>query len=643
MAIRLCRLCLRRSQETLPLFKARIGDILLTEMIWSTFRVEFDKNAFFPRNVCASCIKKVDYLYSFQQELMKCQSVLFECKNKGKITAKDLKSLNLPYYSDGISEPAQVLEEQNDECASMEIEQLDQDMDVEKVDNDEYQSAILVDEPIFEEQLIDIKIETLETGDRFEVEQIIGNYDALSKYCSDAEEDFKGFEEPVPVRLEAAEGFQPDKTQKRLKAVPKLDIIETIPNKCYICNTIYENNDLFDIHLVSHKIMLPYNCVKCSTRVNPIEIKTLVQLNKHFESHGFSYECSHCPLRFRSYPPLYDHTRNAHSRNTEGFTCDICGQVFNEIRKFQKHTRAHKAREMQRYKCKTCNKTFQTGTLLRRHEQIHADNRPFVCPYCNRGFNHESNFRQHKMRHIQQQCEDESGYPCTVCKKHYTNATDLRVHMREHFPNDPMYTTKTDILPKKLKDSSSYPRPCEEADCHYVAPSYQLMWSHYRNHYKMYQCQQCDNKFATATILKRHIEVIHQNIRKYKCELCPKAFGYQHKYKEHMNMHSGVKAYQCRYCQKSFTHSSNLLVHQRIHTKIKPHKCLTCGTSYVTTSALKKHQKTHLPKQLVAGTVQTVSKNSKQQIYAETEFIFGVNCEEHDIAGEEEVDLNYLE
>ncbi|XP_058447834.1 zinc finger protein 58-like [Malaya genurostris] len=629
MTSRICRLCLRRTKDALPLFKARIGEKLLTEMVWSTFQIEFDKNGLYPRYVCGNCIKKVDYLYSFQQELIKCQSVLLECRRK--ISAKILKKADLPsYYSDGILKETDFLEEYVVEEYSMEVERLDQ-ID-ENVAAEEHPAVTVEAAAEVDEQLVDIKIETLETE---HIEQIIPDPEK-HKYYSDLEEDFKGFEDPIPVKLESAETSVSELTHRKFRQpVPKLTIAETIPNKCYICNTVYESKDLFDIHLISHKVILPYKCVKCSTIENVIEIKTLVLLNKHFESHGFSYVCSHCPLRFRSYPPLYDHTRNAHAENNQGFTCDICGQMFNEIRKFQKHRRAHKAQQMELYKCETCNKAFQTGTQLRRHQRIHSDKRPFVCPYCNRGFNHESNYQQHKMRHIQQQCEDDTGHPCTVCKTHYTNPTDLRVHMREHFPNDPLYITKTDILPKELRDSSSYPRPCEEGNCKYVAPSYQLMWSHYRNHYKMYQCQECGHKFATATILKRHIEVIHQKIRKYKCEYCEKAFGYQHKYKEHMHMHRGIKAYKCRYCNKTFTHSSNVLVHERIHTNTKPYKCPICGSCYVTTSALKKHQKTHRSNVLVEEI--STKKIDNADRYEDSEIYFEIECEEQDIAGEEEV------
>ncbi|XP_055542770.1 uncharacterized protein LOC129728358 [Wyeomyia smithii] len=615
MAAKICRLCLRQSTEVVPLFQACIGDKLLIEMIWSTFRIEIDKKVIFPKVVCNTCIKKVEFMHSFKQELTNCQSLLLNWKSNKTITKRRLALADLPsYYSDGILElqeqDDEITQQNTDECM-FEVERLEPEMDIEKIENEE-----ILREHVIEEQLIGIKIEALQTNNQF-IEHRMGDDESSvvqqPDQYSDCEEEFKGFEEPVPVKLEVVKRSDSDYRQRKSKqAIPKLKIIETIANKCYICGTVYESKLLFDIHLVSHKLMLPYKCDKCSTDSFTLEIKTLVLLNKHFESHGFNYTCSYCPLRFRSYPPLYDHTRNAHTQNSEGFTCDICGQKFLEVRKFRKHARAHRNCATQRYKCKNCFKNFQTGTILRRHERIHAEEKPFKCPFCNRGFNHETNYNQHKMRHIQQQSDDLSNYACELCENHYTNAIDFRVHMAEHYPDNPLYTVKTDILPKHLKDSSSYPRPCEEPNCQYVALSYQLMWSHYRNHYKLYKCQECDRMFATATILRRHIDVVHQKVRKYQCEFCQKAFAYQHKYKEHVNMHKGIKTRQCRYCAKCFTHSSNLMIHERIHTKIRPYECTTCGSSYVSSSALKKHQKTHQPKPS-----KRIDRNSKARIKKE--------------------------
>lgn len=612
-----CRICLRYCSELVPLFKANIGEKRFTDLIYELLRIEFDPNPEYPRRVCELCVKKVNYLYSFYEDLVKSQALLEELsKTTSRKEARALIEAKGPSnYSDGIFEELEKLDEISDEDdAQIEIEETTFLENVEEtepvLENVEFEAVGFDDDRPVEEQLIDIKIEAV---DEEECDMLAGKV-SQQIVQSDEEEEFRGFEEPVPIKLTASRNM---KRKRPKQVVPKLEIVETIPNMCYICRELSDSKDMFDLHLLTHSKMLPYKCENCSTPTAPVVIKTLVLLNKHFESHGFSYLCEYCPLRFRAYPSLYDHTRNFHTEHKEGFTCDKCGQVFIEIRKFHKHVRAHRNRDSERYKCKTCAKTFQTGTILRRHERIHLTDPLYACMDCKRTFNHEEQYHKHKLRHLQQQYNQQNGYSCKVCEAHFTCKADLRVHMQVHFPNNPNYSIHTDVLPETLRDSSSYPRGCEEPDCKYIAPSYTLMWSHYRNHYKLYHCQECDRKFATATILKNHVEVIHQKLRKFHCDQCPKTFAYQHKLKEHMNVHRGIRDRKCRFCGKCFTHSSNLLVHEKVHKNIKRHKCDICDSSYVTTSALKKHRKTHRTNMRV--------KNVEPDVEEDCEYI---ECEE---------------
>lgn len=565
----MCRLCLRPSSGKHALFKTTIGDASLEEILRETFHLELPKGRSLPKYVCESCLRKVECLQQFHKEVLRCQRLLQEGKRV------ELEQQEAP--SDGLYEQIEMLDEEH-----LEEDEQRPLLPVESVQLESFDFEV-EEETAAEEQLVDIKIEALVEDDDDEI-QID---DELSEGGLEVEEgSTQEVATAMPVKMARA-------SRKRRE---KLEVVETIPNKCYVCNEVLEDKDSFDVHLVSHSNMLPHQCLQCSTETNPIHLKTLLALNKHYESHGFNYVCKHCPLRFRSYPPMYDHARNAHAEVNTEFSCETCDQKFNEIRKYRKHVLAHKNRELQKYKCETCEKTFQTGTLLRRHQRTHSNEAQFVCPFCGRGFNHESNFAQHKLRHIKQQHLELNGHPCKECGTHFTTAFALRKHMVQHFPDDPVYVAaseKVDYFPHHLKDPASYPRRCEEPDCPYIASTYALMWSHYRNHYKSYPCKECDRKFATATILKNHVDVIHRKIRKYQCEYCQKTFAYQHKFKEHLHVHMGYKGRECRYCSKSFTHSSNLLVHERIHTQTKPYGCEICKSRFITTSALKKHQRTH--------------------------------------------------
>ncbi|XP_058124171.1 zinc finger protein 260-like isoform X2 [Anopheles coustani] len=361
--------------------------------------------------------------------------------------------------------------------------------------------------------------------------------------------------------------------------------IDRIPNKCFICDTVFATVTELQSHLYDHEKILPYRCDKCSTAEHPIEIRTIISLNNHLETHRYKLVCNRCPLRFRSYTSWYEHNKKRHSE-LRSYTCNLCGMNFEVNRKYLKHMNGHRNKQMGRYKCTTCAKVFETSTELKRHEKIHLSQPVFKCPDCTRGFNQEWSLKLHQRRHRQHS----EVYRCIQCPGKYANFTDWRRHMKEHFPEDERYWELQDVLPASLQDAGEYPKGCAEPGCTYVASSLQLMWMHYRTHYKAFECQHCPRKFSNTTNLRQHIDLVHRGLRPHECGKCGKRFGYRHKLKEHMNMHDGVRNLQCRYCEKSFTHSSHLTVHERVHTGAKLYMCDLCGRRFRTSSAFAKHR-----------------------------------------------------
>ena len=49
-----------------------------------------------------------------------------------------------------------------------------------------------------------------------------------------------------------------------------------------------------------------------------------------------------------------------------------------------------------------------------------------------------------------------------------------------------------------------------------------------------YKCQQCDKGFSHPRNLKRHIETIHDGVKKYKCDFCGKDFNQSAHLKGHI-------------------------------------------------------------------------------------------------------------
>ncbi|KFB41632.1 hypothetical protein ZHAS_00009245 [Anopheles sinensis] len=589
------------------------GEALLV-VVKDIFDLEIDGASCFPRNVCEQCCTRLEQCVQFYDQVMKAEETLQSLHEGGMLESllAEPKGSGEPFggidlstkENAGESDPAYYVMDEIDD--NQPAQPLREDLGEELEE--------LIEQPtmIPKERLVEIKIEAVEE---------------LEIVCAPTEENEATYPQGhlLPFEQHGPEGKQVDgienssngmpyyestnKTessiddedtkeagQNRLGRKPRsaksasntnvlMEKIDRIPNKCFICDTVFPTVTELQSHLYDHEKILPYRCDKCSTPEHPIEIRTIISLNNHLETHRYKLVCNRCPLRFRSYTSWYEHDKKRHSE-LRSYTCSLCGMNFEVNRQYLKHMNGHRNKQMGRYKCTTCAKVFETSTELKRHEKIHSSQPVFKCPDCARGFNQEWSLKLHQRRHRQHS----DVYRCTQCPGKYANFTDWRRHMKEHFPEDERYWELQDVLPASLQDGAEYPKGCAEPGCSYVASSLQLMWMHYRTHYKAFECQHCTRKFSNTSNLRQHIDLVHRGLRSYECGKCGKRFGYSHKLKEHMNAHEGVRNLQCRYCEKRFTHSSHLTVHERVHTGAKLYMCDLCGARFRTSSAFTKHR-----------------------------------------------------
>jgi KRAB domain-containing zinc finger protein len=82
-----------------------------------------------------------------------------------------------------------------------------------------------------------------------------------------------------------------------------------------------------------------------------------------------------------------------------------------------------------------------------------------------------------------------------------------------------------------------------------------------------------------------------KKIKQFQCTKCPKHYCTKYGLKVHMNVsHEDVKRYQCYFCSFATFRNSNMIHHMLNHTKEKPYKCQYCLQSYKTERSVKKHK-----------------------------------------------------
>ena len=162
--------------------------------------------------------------------------------------------------------------------------------------------------------------------------------------------------------------------------------------------------------------------------------------------------------------------------------------------------------------CNQCGKSFYDKHTFKSHKNMHVQDRNFECKLCTRSFKVQYALQHHiKYKHTQP-----IEFKCEACEKCFDQKYQLIRHAKAH---------------SDVRD---------------------------------FLCLQCGNKYKTPDILLNHTKSVHGGERRYKCNICEKAFFNSTKLKEHSLLHTGMKPFQCFKCQKGFVQKVNKNSHEKI-------------------------------------------------------------------------------
>ncbi|XP_023246815.1 zinc finger protein 652 isoform X2 [Copidosoma floridanum] len=158
-------------------------------------------------------------------------------------------------------------------------------------------------------------------------------------------------------------------------------------------------------------------------------------------------------------------------------------------------------------------------------------NFPEICTICSGSFESHTEVLKHKLEcHLK---PDQTNYFCPICHESFSSNRDLVDHIYIH----------------------------EDIHC--------LI------------CVFCSNCFYTEESLRRHLRDAHVNLRKLKCQKCPKQFYQFQAILYHLRTHVTDAYLTCMICPLKFNDKESLQIHinkeHGKHLLFKPSKCETCG------------------------------------------------------------------
>ena len=307
--------------------------------------------------------------------------------------------------------------------------------------------------------------------------------------------------------------------------------------KCPTCKLAFYTTKGYKRHKVACQMI---KCPRCKA-----SYRTLGELEKHIETHNNDtlYQCRYCDMKF-----ITLNNRNRHE------------------------TRKHGCKPTKTYsRCPLCPKKFLTTVFLRGHLKDSHDEHRHICLHCNKFFDTEFDYNQHKDEHNKK--KSITPYVCKKCGKSYETLHYLKRHNR--------------MIHKARNE-----RICKLCLEYFEIEKYE---EHLKTHEwdKPNMCSFCRESFPTKELLEQHVRNVHHQGINYICEICGFEASHYPNMKHHRLEHADKMPHTCEVCGKGFALKTKLKDHMVGHSDDLPFVCETCGKRFKRMTTLRSHRIVH--------------------------------------------------